>query len=604
MTWSFGPTETFSAGEFAARLEACASPGASSTVRAECAYWLASREFDCRDVGEANATCVLGGVHVPVSAMSFSCVGSCPSEDASLATAGILPTTTVGDCALETRAGFVGACYSNARCQWLAETNVTSFGAFCPDEKGEYCCGSDVVRDDTAFPAGPGVLSSSSSVDYMKRLSHVTDLSFRVHYDVLPPSLVRVTVDAPYVTSDSEISTIVNGVQSNYAMCPSAYLIDFEDPVDPLPRSEDGYFRRASTQSQWSPLHFYPASDLLGRPRTPSGNFDFEYASAEQFRTRFDFPDVRRREFQRVGVDVDVGVPVRTRRASIRTRGRIWGSRACRERHVLEIGTRERSRQLHDGLLGLVSGYHRCRDYHTGASLVRVEHEGETYVGGVAYAVESYSWTLHLCQVGYFGPNCADTSKTQSYAKTCATIPSTFSIAPRQVSHVDTTPTSSGLVSKSFLVPCRPCGADVPSGTNASSSRSRSSSSRPITSCPRGPRTAFVAPPEFSRGRRRTCACTTPPETLPRAFSRRTTRRSRARTSSTLSCRLTRPGPRRTPRRTTRSRSSRGVTTRDTTPSRARDREATRSPSPRATGLDACISNSRSLSIRPSSRTS
>lgn len=444
VTWSFDSDLTFSIGEFAARLEACVSPSASVAVKSECAYWLASRDFDCRGEG-SNATCVVRGVHVPVSAMSFSCLGPCPSEDASLAS--VLPTTAVDDCALASRPGFVDACYSSARCQWLSETEVVSFGAFCPDADGAYCCAEGAKKDETAFP---GVLTTSTIVDYMERLSHVADLSFRVHYDVLPPSLVRVTVDAPYVTSESEMTTIVNGVQNNYPMCPSAYMLDFEDPVEPLPRAEDGYFRRASTQSQWSPLHFYPASDLLGRPRTPCGTFDFEYASADDFRTNFDFPDLlgvsnaSSGSFQYgptpsvdpyawSGLEGVVGVP--------RENDTFW-----------KIGTPVDGRVNYTtGYWDLVSGFKRCRDHQTGTSLVNVEHEGETYVGGVAYAVESYSWTLHLCQVGYFGPNCRDTSTIQSYAKTCATIPSTFSIAPRQVSHVDTTPTSSGLVSKSFL---------------------------------------------------------------------------------------------------------------------------------------------------------
>lgn len=463
VTWSFPPEQRFAMGEFAARLESCATPGASSIVKSECAYWLASRDFDCRDVGEANATCVLGGVHVPVSAMSFSCVGSCPSTDAALAAVDALPATTVDDCPLETRAGFVGACYASARCQWLAETNVTSFGSYCPDDKGEYCCGSDVVRDETAFPGGfPGVLTSPTSVDYMERLSHVTDLSFRVYYDVLPPSLVRVTVDAPYVTSESEISTIVNGVQSTYPMCPSAYLIDFEDPVETLPRLEDGYFRRASTQSQWTPLHFYPASDLLGRPRTPCGNYDFGYESADAFRTRFDFPDVLANASSvdafpygpTPSVDPNAWSDLEGVSGVPRGNDTFW-----------KVGTPANGRVNYTtGYWDLVGGFKRCRDHRTGASLVSVQHEGETYVGGVGYAVESYSWTLHMCQVGYFGPNCADTSTVQSYAKTCATIPSTFSIAPRQVSHVDTTPTSSGLVSKSFLRSVSSVGGGCPIG--------------------------------------------------------------------------------------------------------------------------------------------
>jgi len=436
-------SSSFVLGEFTAILEACASPTATNRLKRECLRRLATHEFACHG-SDHDAACVVDGTHVVLSSVSFACDGPCPSSDSAF-DAFFSTATAAQDCVLGSVNGYLGsACHSSARCQWLSEPVVSSFGEYCPSATGEYCCASNATRDESTFA---GVLMTSSTVDYMQDMSHVTDLSFRVHYDVQPPSSVRVTVDTPYVTSDRRITFVENGVLKTYAMCPSAYMFDFVDPIEPLPRAEDGYFRRADAQTDWLPLHFYPASDLVGRPRTPCGNYDFGYASAEGFRNAFDFPDVMSNVSTRfpygstpsvdtgawAGLEGIAGVP-------------------SGEDTFWKMGTPANGRVNYTaGYWDLVSGFYQCRDHVTGARLVSRETEGDAYIGGVAYGVESYSWTLHLCQVGYFGSNCADTSTIQSYAKTCATIPSTFSIAPRQVSHVDTTPTSSGLVSKSFL---------------------------------------------------------------------------------------------------------------------------------------------------------
>lgn len=436
-------SSSFVIGEFAALLEACASPTASNRLKRECLRGLATREFACHD---GQTTCVVDGTHVDVSSVSFACDGACPSSNATFDP--YLSTTTTEDCALGSVNGYVGStCHSSARCQWLSERpNVASFGEYCPSATGEYCCASNATRDETTFDGIP-MVSSSSTIDYMQQLSHVTDLSFRVHYDVQPPSLVRVVVDAPYVTSDRTMTFHENGVLKTYAMCPSAYMFDFADPVEPLPRAEDGYYRRASAQTSWLPLRFYPAPDLLGRPRSACGNYDFQYDSPEAFRDAFGFPDLLTNASTRFAygptpsVDPDAWAGLEGV-AGVPSGGNTFWT----------MGEPANGRVNYTaGYWDLVSGFYRCRDHETGASLVSRESEGDTYIGGVVYEVESYSWTLHLCQVGYFGTNCADTSTIQSYAKTCATIPSTFAVAPRQVSHVDTTPTSSGLVSKSFL---------------------------------------------------------------------------------------------------------------------------------------------------------
>ncbi|MFB1020748.1 MAG: hypothetical protein QMC37_10995, partial [Flavobacteriales bacterium] len=74
--------------------------------------------------------------------------------------------------------------------------------------------------------------------------ANVTDLSVKVHYEIEAPSLIKIVVEVPYDTSDK--------------MCPSTYMIDFGDPVEPFPRQEDGYYRRTDNEELWEPLHYFP----------------------------------------------------------------------------------------------------------------------------------------------------------------------------------------------------------------------------------------------------------------------------------------------------------------------------------------------------------
>ena len=63
----------------------------------------------------------------------------------------------------------------------------------------------------------------------------------------------------------------------------------------------------------------------------------------------------------------------------------------------------------------------------------------EIFINGVRYEVESYSWAVSVCAVGWFGPQCDQ----QMYAKTCRTIPASFSVTPQQIAHVTVAPISS-----------------------------------------------------------------------------------------------------------------------------------------------------------------
>lgn len=258
------------------------------------------------------------------------------------------------------------------------------------------------------------------------------DVSFRVFFDVVPPSLVRVIVEAPYVA------------ESN-TTCPTAYLFDFQDPLETVPPADDEYPRRAVTRDAWLPLTYYPYEDKLGKPRSPCGNYDFPYASLEEFQQRFGFPDVFAEAF-----------PYSDPPAADQS---AWNA-SLGLLHVpgladswWTIGTPSLGRVNYTmGHWDLVEGYRSCRDYATGVPLVSKRTESEpAYFMGIPYYIDTYEWELHLCGVSYTGPLCRNTSSIQTYAKTCTTVPVSFTVAPQQVSSAITDAASSTLMSKTFL---------------------------------------------------------------------------------------------------------------------------------------------------------
>ena len=255
------------------------------------------------------------------------------------------------------------------------------------------------------------------------------DVSFRIFFDVTPPSLVRVIVETPYVTASNET-------------CPTAYLFDFQDPVEAVPPADDEYPRRAVTSDAWLPLTYYPYDDKLGKPRSACGNYHFRYASQDAFKQRFGFPDTLENAFPYSDpplwdLNASFGLP------HVPTASESWWT----------MGAPVMGRVNYTmGYWDLVEGYHRCRDYVTGVPLVSKRTEPDpAYLTGLPYFIDTYEWNLHLCGISYVGPTCQNISETQTYAKTCRTIPVSFTVAPQQVSSAITDAASPTLMSKTFL---------------------------------------------------------------------------------------------------------------------------------------------------------
>lgn len=448
VTSGFNSSDIFAFGEFSATLEACASASPLSqkhkTLQLRCLKSLLSPDVSCFEVSGGDAgplLCDLDGSPFTSENVFFDCGGACPLQNATLSQT----LRQQRNCTQRDVDGYDPSCYSSAFCQVFSEGVGFggNFGDFCPDgASGEFCCGSDVEKD--AFQGA--MLSSPSSVDYLRDVSHITDLSFKLFYDTAPPGLLRLTVEVPYVTSESKIVFVKSGETVEYTMCPTTYMIDFQDPVEALPRKESNYFRRIEGGETWLPLRFFPVADLVGRPRSACGNFDFSYTSEVSFRHAFAFPDL------------DNGTSRLTYSAPPKTDGAEFSDSPAPGDSLWKMSAPSGSRVNYTtetsagSYYDIVKTFWECKNHETGERLIKKKVEQEmAYLGGVPYSIETYDFSLHVCQVGFFGAGCDNPSTPKMYAKTCAVIPASFSVAPQQISHVSITPTSSSIVSKTFL---------------------------------------------------------------------------------------------------------------------------------------------------------
>lgn len=448
VTTAFNFSDVFAFGEFSATLGACAGASPLSQkhkpLQLRCLKTLLSPDVTCFEVSGGDAgplLCDLDGSPFTSENVFFDCGGACPLQNVTLSQT----LRQQQNCTRREVNEFKSPCYSSAFCQFFTEGAGFggSFGDYCPDgASGDFCCGSDVEKD--VFQGA--MLSAPSSVDYLRDVSHITDLSFKLFYDTAPPGLLRLTVEVPYVTSESKIVFVKSGETVEYTMCPTTYMIDFQDPVEALPRQESHYFRRTDVGESWLPLRFFPVSDLVGRPRSACGNFDFSYTSETAFRHAFTFPDIDNSTSR-----LTYSAPPKTDGAEFldapAAGDSFWKMSAPSQARV-NYTTTAADGSFYD----ILKTFHECKNYETGERLVKKKIEREmAYLGGVPYSIETYEFSMHVCQVGFFGSGCDNPLTPKMYAKTCAVIPASFSVAPQQISHVSTTPTSSSIVSKTFL---------------------------------------------------------------------------------------------------------------------------------------------------------
>lgn len=448
--------DDFALGELSARLDFCTSTimqSGTDAARADCVKNLISASAHCySQAGEF--LCNIGGVVINTKDISFQCAGgTCPSESALVADMDAAHNCAGSSISV---AGFTAEsqCYSSAYC--LYKTNsansvaTTGFGEFCPSSTGEFCCSTTAARDNGYFQSANPVFSSTDAS--YRHIDHVVDMDFSIAYDVQAPAKLQLKVTVPYVTAASNITYVENGNTVTRTMCPTTYLIDFLPPVETEPKSGDGIIDPPGARvNSWLPLSHFPAEDLVGRPRTSCAAYSMNYGNAAAFNAGFDYPTGNSGDFTYGNVlatdaanwdtaSGTSGIPYDT--VTFWNKG---AAPAPSDPQTIEYTVGDGP----SGYFDLVRVWTQCKNLKSpNAQVVTKDAEVEDiYINGVRYEVESYSWTLSVCGVGWYGPQC----DRQMYAKTCRSIPASFSVTPQQIAHVAIAPVTSQLVSKTFL---------------------------------------------------------------------------------------------------------------------------------------------------------
>lgn len=452
VTTSFsGDGAVFSAGELSAYIEACANTGATdfhaldTNLQQQCVSKLISPTATC-SIGAGNeVVCNVGGVLINTKDITFSCgVGGCPFSDASLS--GSLPS--VGDCAAAGAvAGFTGtSCYGSAFCLYKGEASSFShFGSYCPSSTGDFCCSATAAIDVAALPNGVIATGQDAGSEYIREIDHLVDMDIQVRYDVQRPAKLKISVEVPYVKSDTVYTQEENGLTVNYASCPTSYMIDFTPPIESIPRDP-------SARSPWLPLKYFPYEDQVGQYRSSCSNTDFgSIATEQEFITKF-------AKFH----DEDTTSLTYGKVPAVNTT--VWDSAVADGiphgtdtfwRMETPVGNRvtySTSKASDGSYYDLVRAFSKCERYRDGQRLVTKDNSGVQIINGVSFPMVEYRWELTVCQVGLFGRNCRDSSKyPQTYAKTCKKVPATFSVNSEQISSVSAISAADDLVSKTFL---------------------------------------------------------------------------------------------------------------------------------------------------------
>ena len=107
------------------------------------------------------------------------------------------------------------------------------------------------------------------------------------------------------------------------------------------------------------------------------------------------------------------------------------------------------------GHYDLVRTYYKCQGQNANKEKVvtLVVDKDAVNINGVLYDLETYSWEMKVCQVGYFGQDCNSHNPrgVSLYSKSCKRFPASFSVTPQQISTATVTPVDSNLVTKTFL---------------------------------------------------------------------------------------------------------------------------------------------------------
>lgn len=187
-------------------------------------------------------------------------------------------------------------------------------------------------------------------------------------------------------------------------MCPSAYLVDFTDPVETVPPLGDwqGTLRGVfGWHSTWMPLTHMPTYDLVGDSRSICAAQDFTFDPAATGVNAFAYPQPSNAQTSINYADASrqsANTSVWTDATDVPTTY-MW-------RGDIKAGNTRFTWNTTD-YFDIVRAYAKCQKRVDGTRLVQPVVEPEqSYINGVGYEVTTYSWIMHVCQVGYFGQHC------------------------------------------------------------------------------------------------------------------------------------------------------------------------------------------------------
>ena len=404
-------------------------------------------------------------------------LGVCPLGESDFAgLENIQLASNLGNCQADySILGFTG-CSQSALCALKADagsdavetSEIIGFGPYCPNQlDGKMCCGQSAARLNGVdfntidlFKNGDGIKPG---------VSHVVDLDVDIQYTISDPARLKVDITVPYVTEETFINISVGNSQYAYKMCPSTYLIDMKDPLEgrvSLNRMQQDAVRGSlATADNWLPLQYLPKADAAGTPRSSCANYDFtldEATSVTKMRSYLDYPGST--PFEDGGVTYDSvmygAVPSFTKFSTV------WGTYIADSdgnglvpgkggtQPFWNKGTPADGRITYStGDWDVVRGWAQCKATYDDAKLVTKTSETDAHiVNGVAYDVDSYSWTFHVCQFGRYGESCGDNDENIiTYAKSCARYPASFALSPQQIADVSVSPVNAAVTAKVFL---------------------------------------------------------------------------------------------------------------------------------------------------------
>lgn len=463
----------------------------------DCLHRLVDADMLCNidSLDAAATTCTAyynGNPHIMIlDTLHFKCngytkddggniVAVCPFSDTSFKDlTNINYNANVAACVAEYSVlGFTG-CSQSALCAYVADTDSIGFGPYCPNQlDGKMCCGQDAARINGVDFNTIDIFNDGAGIK--PGVSHVVDLDVDISYTISDPARLKVDITVPYVTETSFINVTVGESQYAYKMCPSTYLIDMKDPLEGRPaipgipgtdRMRDTAVRGGSaTADNWLPLTYLPKSDSAGTPRSSCANYDFNLDSGtnvNRMRAYLDYPGSLTYTDDSGSYDTVMYGAVPSFNNYART---VWetyiadsnGNGLVPGKDIgggqfesfWNKGTPAAGRITYStGDWDVVRGWAQCKATYDDAKLVTKTSETDAHVvNGVAYDVDSYSWTFHVCQFGRYGETCGDNDASIiTYAKSCARYPASFALSPQQIADVSVSPVNAAVTAKVFL---------------------------------------------------------------------------------------------------------------------------------------------------------